>query len=70
LWRTTKPIRIIAEGSYYFGDQGSSRTFDISPDGKRFLMVKGSAADEASPLHNVIIVQNWTEELKRLVPRN
>jgi serine/threonine-protein kinase len=39
----------------------SGRPYDISPDG-RFLIIRRS-----QPL-NLIVVQNWQEELKRLVP--
>ena len=43
------------------------RMYDIHPDGQRFLMVK--PAETAEDLGNqVILVQNWFEELKRLVP--
>jgi Tol biopolymer transport system component len=43
------------------------RTWDISLDNQRFLMVK---LDERKPRHvrEMILVQNWFEELKRLVP--
>jgi hypothetical protein len=37
--------------------------------GQRFLMVKDDQeSEDARP--RIIIVQNWTEELKRLVPTN
>ena len=41
--------------------------WDISLDGQRFLMVK---LDERKPqpVTEMILVQNWFEELKRLVP--
>ena len=43
--------------------------YDISPDGQRFLMIKdGSGADAAAAPRNLIVVLNWVEELKRLVP--
>jgi serine/threonine-protein kinase len=44
------------------------RTYDVSPDGRRFLMVKalGTGASAVPPA--VIVVQHWDEELKRLVP--
>jgi serine/threonine-protein kinase len=46
--------------------QAANINWDISLDGQRFLMVKrGSASNAASQL---VVVQNWTEELKRLVP--
>jgi serine/threonine-protein kinase len=52
--------------------RGPPRTYDVSRDGQRFLLVKpvagADAGSVAQPLRTVI-VQNWTEELKRLVPR-
>jgi len=43
------------------------RSYDVSPDGKRFLMTK--AADEAGTAPpSLILVQHFDEELKRLVP--
>ena len=48
----------------------SSRTFDVVADG-RFLMfsaVEESAAPKASAPPGIMVVQNWSEELKRLVP--
>ena len=47
------------------------RAYDVSADGERFLALKLGAADEESanmPEPRVIIVENWIEELKRLVP--
>ena len=41
--------------------------YGISSDGERFLSIK-TADDVVAP--KVIIVQNWFEELKRLVPTN
>jgi hypothetical protein len=39
--------------------------YDVTPDGKRLLMVK--RVEQSVPTH-INVVQNWTEELKRLVP--
>ena len=44
------------------------RTYDISPDGQRFLMVKESRSEQAAAQREIVVVQNWREELKRLVP--
>ena len=41
--------------------------YDISPDGQRFLMLKPAAQTEHT-YAQFIVVQNWFEELKRLVP--
>jgi hypothetical protein len=43
--------------------------YDISPDGQRFLMLKQSSLpDRTSAPRSITVVQNWFEELKRLVP--
>ena len=43
--------------------------YDVSPDGRRFLMIKEIAGvDEVPPSARLILVQNWFQELKRLVP--
>jgi serine/threonine-protein kinase len=60
-----RPVRLF-EGTGYTGSgaQGGGRTYDVSPDGSRFLMVR--TGDQAStPL---VVVLNWFEELKRLAP--
>ena len=43
------------------------RAYDLSLDGQRFLMVKLEQS-KPSPITEMILVQNWFEELKRLVP--
>ena len=45
---------------------GAHRTFDVSRDGQRFLVLKDSArsTDEESVPAGMIVVQNWFEELK------
>ena len=45
------------------------RSYDISPDGLRFLMVKNVGAQQnQSARTEIIVVENWFEELKRLAP--
>ena len=63
----------VLEGPYFFGSIGSGntafRTYDVSLDDQRFLMVKNpEGAELAAALTNITVIQNWTEELKRLVP--
>jgi len=60
---------VVFEETYLFrGRSGLGRTYDISPDGKRFLVLKeGRPGDETEPTQ-LILIQNWFEELNRLVP--
>jgi hypothetical protein len=46
---------------------GTARTFDVSPDGQRFLMVKQAPAAQTSA-PQIVVVQNWLEEIKRVAP--
>jgi serine/threonine-protein kinase len=59
--------RLLFEG-YYDGTWFDlTSDYDISPDGQRFLMIKWQTEETSTPTQ-LIIVQNWFEELKRLVP--
>ena len=44
-----------------------SRSWDISPDGQRFLMVKQEER-KPQPVTEMILVLNWFEDLRRLCP--
>ena len=57
---------VVIEQTYSIDHIG--RHYDISPDGKRFLMIKQSDPDDETARAQLILVQNWLEELKRLVP--
>ena len=50
----------------FHGNYGNS--YDVAPDGKRFLMIKPPAAAAQSPTDQVTVVLNWFEELRRRVP--
>ena len=67
-WAATAPTRLF-EGRYGAGANQNGRTYDIAPDGKRFLMIKAvGGADQTAVPTSLVVVQNWREELKRLVP--
>ena len=49
----------------------AGRFFDVSADGRRFLMMKQSArTGQDGSLPTITIVQNWFEELRRIAPTN
>jgi serine/threonine-protein kinase len=62
----TGPPRVLFEGPYERSSWESYRNFDIAPDGKSFVMIKGD--EEWGGATEVRVVLNWFEELKRLVP--
>jgi len=57
-------------GTYYSDPPGGNPSWDISPDGKRFLILKPSAAadPESSASSRINVVVNWFEELKARAP--
>ncbi len=65
-----KPRRLFDTRPYRGGTTGSNpRTYDVSLDGQRFLMVMGNTtggAPSTPPL--LVVVENWFEELKQRVP--
>ncbi|MBP1625085.1 MAG: serine/threonine protein kinase, partial [Acidobacteria bacterium] len=64
--------RVLFHGTYLKAMPGFGTSWDISPDGKRFLMIKpaesaaGASASKAPRKINVVL--NWTDELKQRVP--
>ena len=59
---------VVLEESYFYSAGSGGRTYDVSPDGERFLMIKEGGGGDETPPAELILVLNWFEELKRLVP--
>jgi Tol biopolymer transport system component len=55
--------RRLFDGPYAGAD--GDRKFDVTPDGRRFLMIE--RVDPTNG-HQLVVVLNWTEELKQRVP--
>jgi len=64
-WEATAPTRLFEGRRYGATASQRGRTYDIRGDGKSFLMIK--PLKTAAPA-SLVVVQNWREELKRLVP--
>jgi Tol biopolymer transport system component len=56
--------RLVFDAAY---ERTLPANFDVSPDGRRFLMLK-SVAPAVRETPRLIVVQNWFGELERLVP--
>jgi serine/threonine protein kinase len=61
----SKPRLLFEKPGY--GSGNPIRAYDLSLDSQRFLMVK-EEQKQPSPATELVLVQNWFEELKRLVP--
>ena len=62
------PPRPLFPDRFVLSLSGNHTGFDVSRDGKRFLMVKAAEPGAASAPANLIVVQNWLAEFKRLLP--
>ncbi len=62
IFSMSNPKKIFA-GNYFLR---ARRRFDIHPDGDRFLMIK--RPELALGEQKIFVIQNFDEELKRLVP--
>jgi len=67
----TKPVfaaakpRLLFEAPYEPALYTFLADYDVSPDGKRFLMVKASEGESVAQIN---VVLNWSDELRRLAP--
>ena len=64
VWNAGTPQKIV-QGPYVTSPGGES--YDVSRDNQRFLTIKPTA-DPGAPPPQIVVVQHWFEELKRLVP--
>jgi hypothetical protein len=57
------------EGGYMAGTpRNLTRVYDIVADGQRFLMLKAAVSDTTGAPAQIVVIQHFDEELKRLVP--
>jgi serine/threonine-protein kinase len=67
--KVEKPAELF-QGSFYISPGGSPRPqYDVTPDGQRFLLLASAPGTNASVARpRVVVVQNWFDDVKRLVP--
>jgi len=71
--QTSGPTFIAARPATVFDTKylqpNPARHYDVSPDGKRFLMLKDSAAGDPNVAPaSMVVVEHWSDELKQRVP--
>jgi serine/threonine-protein kinase len=67
---TPEPPKVVFEQPYYWGSGAAgtaAATFDVAKDG-RLLMIRNVSDPETTTPPNIEVVQNWFQELERLVP--
>jgi serine/threonine-protein kinase len=63
---TTQPTFTAGAPRPLFEGRYEPTRYDVSPDGTRFLRIQPTDSEQAAT--QIIVVLNWTEELRRLVP--
>jgi serine/threonine-protein kinase len=67
-WMPSAPTKVL-EAHYVVSANGVFyRNYDIAADGQRFLMMKAAGSDATGAPPQIVVVQHFDEELKRLVP--
>jgi hypothetical protein len=67
-WTAGAPTKML-DGHYVVSTTGNfPRNYDIAADGQRFLMIKAAGSEATGTLPQIVVVQHFDEELKRLVP--
>jgi Tol biopolymer transport system component len=63
--------RVLFQSDHFSVAGGGSRQYHVAPDG-RFLMIRSGGAQSGEPdvYDHLIVVENWLDELQRLVPNN
>ncbi len=67
--KVERPVELF-QGTYYISPTGSPRPqYDVTRDGQRLLLLASAPRTNTSgDRPRMVVVQNWFEELKRLVP--
>jgi len=62
-------VEVLFDTVRYAADGFGASVFDVAPDGQKFLMLEPmTSADGAATSSEIVLVQNWFTELRRLVP--
>jgi serine/threonine-protein kinase len=70
-WTPGTPRKLLDKPYFrlgYTAGVSAGRNYDVSADGQRFLMIKEAGRDLPDAPASIVVVQNWIEELKRLMP--
>lgn len=61
------PVKLLDGVRYVGGGSGlSGRTYDVDPDGSRFLMIKRAVPSDTAT--SIVVTENWFQELQARLP--
>jgi hypothetical protein len=63
-FQSGNPVKLFT-APQFVSDEYSSRRYDVAPDGRRFIMMRGSAKNSQS----IGVVLNWATEINQLSAR-
>lgn len=66
-FRAEKPVEIFSNLRFLASPVGA-RMYDVHPDGDRFLMIVPEPESEQKDLYDLVVVENWFDELERIAP--
>jgi hypothetical protein len=69
-WTASAPAKLLDRARSFNAAAWAGRSYDISLDDQRFLMPDSVASSADAGPARFIVVQNWFQELERLVPTN
>ena len=67
-WTAAAPTKLIDRQYFVGGGEAFGRTYDIVPDGRRFLLIKDDPVAPSNTTLSIIVVENWFDELQRMLP--
>src|SRR5262249_47746998 len=59
------PVKLFATTTGYYKSPSAGRTYDVSPDGQKFLMIKDATETSRRSSANMVVVLNWVDELRQ-----
>jgi len=69
-WHASAPQKLIDVSAYGVDEldrTGAARPYDVSPDGRRFVIVKPTKTSQ-SDRPQIIVIEHFDQELNRLMP--
>ena len=63
----SKPVPLPIKGFWHNGAPGDPRGFDMTPDGKQFIVMRSPDAVNSRQIQQINIILNWFTELQQRV---